>query len=78
MVGLCATCVADHTKMHHMAQTYPDYENIQQTYQITSAILNEEALKLQKQKVKFVISALLFRSPLNHKFKRKRLKSKIC
>ena len=25
MVGLCATCVADHTKMHHMAQTYPDY-----------------------------------------------------
>ncbi len=44
MIGLCATCVGEHTKVHTKNHTIPDYENIQNTFQVTDQMLNEKYL----------------------------------
>ena len=54
MVGLCPTCICEHTEQHHLLRTLPDYQNIQQSYQITEKVIRDYQAIFIKEKEKIV------------------------
>lgn len=46
MVGLCPTCVCQHTEFHHRHNTLPDYQTITSTYSVTEDMLHEYKVML--------------------------------
>ena len=54
MVGLCPTCICEHTEFHHFQNTLPDYQNINLTCKVTEDMLNEYKLMLERESGKLV------------------------
>ena len=58
LVGLCATCICEHTRSHVQRGSSPSYENIKNTYTRYNDRMREQVELIEQDKVWLVLTRL--------------------